>query len=237
MGEGDVDYALVVSSLANEATATNSAPRVTFDLPAQDSAITPGMLTLTANAEDTDGNVAKVTFNLNGLMVEDYFDAPFSVLWDTTSLPAGSYSLTAIAFDNPGATSAPATRTFVLKDVPASCERTALAATGLPLPITDFKSSTSILSIDTVGTIESLSVSAAATHGYRGDLRVTLISPTGKHTTIFATPGPGANLALEKATPRFDGDAMKGTWKLEVFDAGDEGTLDPWALSIKPRCF
>jgi hypothetical protein len=50
---------------------------------------------------DTDGSVSRVDFYANGSLIGTDTAAPFSFTWSNVS--AGSYSITAIATDNDGA--------------------------------------------------------------------------------------------------------------------------------------
>jgi chitinase len=57
---------------------------------------------VTATATDGDGTVAAVEFFANGQSIGTDTSSPFSVSW--TNVPAGTYSITAIARDDDGAT-------------------------------------------------------------------------------------------------------------------------------------
>ena len=64
-------------------------------------------MTLSANASDTDGSVTGVEFYAGSTLVGSDQSSPYSFSW--SNVPAGSYTLTAVATDNGGArtTSAP----------------------------------------------------------------------------------------------------------------------------------
>jgi hypothetical protein len=83
-------------------------PSVAVTAPAAGSKVN-GIVSLTAAANDNIG-IAGVTFYVNGSLIgsEDP-SAPYSVAWDTTPLPPGSYTVTAATRDGGGntATSAP----------------------------------------------------------------------------------------------------------------------------------
>src|SRR5439155_932348 len=59
-------------------------------------------VTLQANANDSDGSVAKVEFFAGATLLGAATGSPYSFTW--TAVPAGNYSLTAKATDNRGAT-------------------------------------------------------------------------------------------------------------------------------------
>jgi regulation of enolase protein 1 (concanavalin A-like superfamily) len=88
-------------------TITNKPPTVSISIPATASATTagytaPANLVLNATASDTDGSVVKVDFYANGQPVGSDASSPFSATW--SNVAAGTYSLTAVATDNGGAT-------------------------------------------------------------------------------------------------------------------------------------
>jgi len=60
----------------------------------------PANITVSANAQDVDCGVAKVDFYANGSLIRTVTAPPFSFIWN--SVPAGTYSLTAIATDTDG---------------------------------------------------------------------------------------------------------------------------------------
>ena len=70
--------------------------------PAQGTTFTAGStVTLSANASDSNGSVAKVEFFAGTTKVGEDLSAPYSIAW--SSVAAGSYALTARATDNEGA--------------------------------------------------------------------------------------------------------------------------------------
>ncbi|MBC5995125.1 PA14 domain-containing protein, partial [Pontibacter cellulosilyticus] len=84
-------------------TTTNQAPNVTLTSPASGAAFTAGnTITLTASASDADGTVARVEFFAGSTKIGESTASPYSFNW--ASVAAGSYSLTAKATDDKGAT-------------------------------------------------------------------------------------------------------------------------------------
>jgi hypothetical protein len=75
--------------------------------------VAPAMVGLTAIAADSDGNIARVVFYHGATVLGEDTTAPFSFVW--ADVPAGSYQLTARAYDNRGAEriSAPVTSVLV----------------------------------------------------------------------------------------------------------------------------
>src|SRR3954466_4833852 len=82
----------------------NSPPTVSLTSPANGSTYNaPASVTLTANASDSDGTIQKVDFYYGGTnLITTVTTPPYTVNW--TSVPQGSYSLTAVATDNQNAT-------------------------------------------------------------------------------------------------------------------------------------
>ena len=78
-------------------------PTVSLSSPANNASFTAGAnVTLQANANDSDGSVAKVEFFAGATLLGAATGSPYSFTW--TAVPAGNYSLTAKATDNQGAT-------------------------------------------------------------------------------------------------------------------------------------
>jgi RHS repeat-associated protein len=81
----------------------NVSPSVTLTSPSSNATFTaPASITLTANASDSDGTIAKVEFYKGATLITTLTAAPYTYNW--TNVAAGSYSLTAVATDNVGAT-------------------------------------------------------------------------------------------------------------------------------------
>ncbi len=92
------------------AIAVNAPPTVTITAPANNAVyLAPANITLAASAADADGSVARVDFYQGTNLIGGATAAPFSISW--TNVAAGTYSVTALATDNSGAstTSSPVT--------------------------------------------------------------------------------------------------------------------------------
>ncbi len=91
-------------------TMANHAPTVTITYPANGDVFTaPAAITVTATAHDRDTYVAKVAFYAGSVLIGTDTSGPFKAKW--SSIPAGTYTLTAIATDSKGlsTTSSPIT--------------------------------------------------------------------------------------------------------------------------------
>jgi hypothetical protein len=61
----------------------------------------PATIAIAATASDSDGSIARVEFYNGATKLGEQTTAPYTYTW--TNVPAGTYSLTAVAFDNLGA--------------------------------------------------------------------------------------------------------------------------------------
>jgi subtilisin-like proprotein convertase family protein len=88
--------------------------------------------------------------------------------------------------------------------------------------------------------ISSVKVSLKITHTYRGDLEVTLTSPSGRIITLHNRTGSSAdNLVIsdQDVSSSFSGSNPNGTWKLSMRDLSriDTGWLNSVSLTITSR--
>ncbi len=94
-----------ITSLAVQVTAApapNQPPIASITSPASNATFTaPASVTITASAADSDGNVSKVEFYQGNTKLGEDATAPYEYTW--TNVAAGSYTLTAKAFDNQNA--------------------------------------------------------------------------------------------------------------------------------------
>jgi subtilisin-like proprotein convertase family protein len=127
------------------------------------------------------------------------------------------------------------------------------------LPILDFRTTTSTLTISDSFTIADLDVKLNMAHTYDGDLTVTLRGPSGATVTLFRNVGGSGDnftntvlddeaagsitsgnapfsgsLKPQTALSAFDGKNARGTWTLSVTDSYryDTGTLKGWSLIV-----
>ncbi len=76
-----------------------SAPSVSITNP-EDGGTVSGTVTITADAGDSDGAIAKVIFYAGDYLLGIDASAPYSYDWDTTRYPNTTFKLLAIAYDN-----------------------------------------------------------------------------------------------------------------------------------------
>jgi regulation of enolase protein 1 (concanavalin A-like superfamily) len=116
---------LAVTAHSGSATATatfdnvsivaggNQVPTVALTAPAAGATFTaPASVTVSATASDTDGTIARVDFYQGSTQIGSDTSSPYSVTW--SNVPAGTYSLTAVAVDNAGATATSAARSITV---------------------------------------------------------------------------------------------------------------------------
>jgi regulation of enolase protein 1 (concanavalin A-like superfamily) len=99
----------------NTASSSNTPPTVSLTNPAAGATFTaPANITVSANASDADGTVSRVEFYAGATLIASDTTSPFSYAWN--NVPAGSYSLTAVAYDNAGASTTSAARTVTVNN-------------------------------------------------------------------------------------------------------------------------
>lgn len=105
-------------------------------------------------------------------------------------------------------------------------------------PIEDNKTATSTMTFGDDVTVDSLKLDLDIDHTYRGDLVVSLTSPSGKTAVISNKQGGSADdLKGNFDLSAFAGEKAAGTWTLSVQDTArqDTGTLNSWGLTITPK--
>lgn len=93
----------------------NNAPTVSLTPPPSSTYQAPATIPLAASASDSDGTVSSVEFRANGTLVGTDTSSPYSYSW--TNVPAGSYSLTAVAVDDDGARTTSAAASVTVQGV------------------------------------------------------------------------------------------------------------------------
>lgn len=82
-------------------SSTNKPPVVSLTAPANGASYTaPASIGLSASASDPEGKLARVEFYAGSTRLGTDSSAPFAMTW--SSVPAGTYTLTAVAFDTAG---------------------------------------------------------------------------------------------------------------------------------------
>jgi chitinase len=98
-------------SIRSPQSTGNARPTVSLTAPASGATFTaPASVTISASAADSDGSISRVQFYRDSTLIATDTSAPYSVTWSNAA--AGSYSLTAVAVDNDGASTRSAARTI-----------------------------------------------------------------------------------------------------------------------------
>ncbi len=100
--EGAV-YSFTTAGTAPPPPPPNAAPTVSITSPANNSTFTaPATIAIAATASDSDGSISRVDFYSGATLLGYDATSPYQFSW--SGVPAGSYSITARAYDNAGAT-------------------------------------------------------------------------------------------------------------------------------------
>lgn len=220
-------------------TVANTAPTVSIVAPTSGATVS-GNVAISAAAADAEATIASVRFDLpDGTSIIDTA-APYEAVWNSATVPNGSYAIRATATDSQGATAQ--SSTTVTASNARDCIANTFAAAGLPLAIPDNNTTgiTSSLPVVGTGNVGTLALSLSITHTFRGDLKVTLVSPAGTQFVVSNRAGGSAdNLVISnQVITAFAGETAAGTWTLLVRDlAGtDVGSLISWSLRIDGSC-
>jgi len=103
--------------------------------------------------------------------------------------------------------------------------------------IVDQGSVTSKLAFDQDVTIDKLKLDLDIAHTFKGDLKVTLTSPSGTSAVVHDRKGGSTDdVKGSFDLSAFAGESAKGEWTLTVEDKArlDKGTLNGWGVSITP---
>jgi subtilisin-like proprotein convertase family protein len=100
------------------------------------------------------------------------------------------------------------------------------------------------IQVNRSGLLESVEVEVDITHTYRGDLRLTLVSPDGTSVRLFGRTAPAGDSRDNLVTTftadnvpslsQLRGKNVLGAWTLQVVDlaAADVGALNSWKLTL-----
>ncbi len=116
------------------------------------------------------------------------------------------------------------------------------SAPGLAIPDRQAAGVTDVITLDQDVTIASVKVTLDISHTYRGDLRVTLLAPSGDAVVLHQRHQGGRGDDIRRTFDESDlqalatlhGQSTLGDWSLLVQDLArfDHGTLNRWALEV-----
>jgi major membrane immunogen (membrane-anchored lipoprotein) len=189
--------------IAVTVTAPNQAPTVALSSPANNATYTaPATIGLAANASDADGSVARVEFYSGATLLGSDSSAPYAFTW--SSVPAGTYTLTARAYDNAGAVATSAAVTV-----------TVTAVSSAP-----------------TGVVFQASADHATVTSYRLDVFAAGADPaTAAPVATYdaGKPAPDANNDITVSAPSFFSALAAGSYQLTIsaINAGGIGRSTP----------
>jgi len=106
-------------------------------------------------------------------------------------------------------------------------------------PIIDNTSLQDVISVKRNGTLKSIKITVDIKHGYSGDLKIVLKSPSGKEVILHnrhGGPSPFAKKTYEgNMFSNINGESIKGKWCLQVTDMSprDPGMFKNWKLEME----
>jgi subtilisin-like proprotein convertase family protein len=112
----------------------------------------------------------------------------------------------------------------------------------IAIPDADARGLTEAIDVSASGKVsDQFKVGIQIKHSYRGDLRVSLISPTGKQVLLHDRSGLSADdlrgiypvtLQPKESLSKILGEPLNGRWQLQLADlaSSDTGTLESWSL-------
>lgn len=125
-GWNDRASSMRVLTVTNNPPPPNQAPTVSLTGPSNNATYNaPASINITANASDADGNVTKVEFYNGGTKIGEDASAPYSLTW--SNVGAGTYTISARAFDNNNASTTSGSITVKVNTVVVTDQCTGLA--------------------------------------------------------------------------------------------------------------
>ena len=119
------------------ATPVNAAPTVSLTSPTPGASfVAPASIALSASGSDADGTIASVTFYANGSAIGSDATSPYELNW--TGVPAGSFTLTAVALDDDGASTTSASVNISVTANSGGAVNVAAAAAGAVVSASSF---------------------------------------------------------------------------------------------------
>jgi hypothetical protein len=184
-------------------TVSNQPPTVSLTAPADGTSfIAPANISIAANAADSNGTVTKVEFFNGSTKIGEDASSPYQYAW--TNVPAGTYSLTAKAIDNAGASTTSSAATLTVTTT--STATPDLVVDSITMSPSSPKSGQAV----TFSAVIRNQGSAATPAGTVIDIRFN-IGGTGSYTyhdTHTTSLAPGASITLTANK----GSGGNGTW-------------------------
>ena len=195
---------------------TNIAPTAALTSPANGATFTaPATISIAATASDSDGTVAKVDFFQGTTLLGSDTTSPYSFSW--TNVPAGTYSIRAVATDNLGAVGNSGTASITV------------TASGQP-PVVSLTSPSSGASF-ACGASVSLAASASDADGFVSQVEFrdngTVISTdtTAPYSATWVASSAGSHALTARAVDNTSNSTISSAVNVTVGTCGNSGTL------------
>jgi len=189
----------------NTPTSSNTPPTISIAGPTPGTSYAaPANISISATAGDVDGSVARVDFYAGTKLIASDTTSPFSITW--SNVPAGTYSLTAVATDNEAAT---ATSQPVSVTVGAALTQQ-LPTKVVFVPPVDYATNVTACTVELRRSVDAVTASPVATRSLgkpaiiSGEISVdisTLVDPlpTGSYYAVVVAVGPGGSTPSSKS--------------------------------------
>ena len=180
----------------------NQSPTVSITNPSANATYSePATITLAATAADTDGSISRIDFYAGSQIVASDTSAPFTQSW--SNVPAGQYTVRAVATDNEGATASSTSVTVTV--YPASIPQ-ARPTTAIFVPSSDHNTNVTSYVVGIYRASDPVTASPSATRDLGkpsvvdGEISVNISTtldplPTGSYYAIVWAIGPGGTAA------------------------------------------
>ncbi len=191
----------------NTPTSSNTPPTVSISSPTTGASYTaPANISISATAGDVDGSVTRVDFYRGTLLVGSDTASPFSTTW--SSVPAGTYSVTAVATDNEGATTTSVPITVTVAATPPAPVPTKVVF----VAPTDYATNVTSFMVELRRAGDAVTASPVATRNLgkpavvSGEISAdisTLVDPlpAGSYYAVVVTIGPGGSTPSLPSAP------------------------------------
>jgi hypothetical protein len=208
-GSNPAPTSFSLNNVACTGTPANVPPTVSLTSPTNGSSFAaPATINLAATAADADGTVQRVEFYNGSTLLSSDTTSPYSFSW--ASVAAGTYALTARAFDNAGATTTSATSTVTVSSSGNQPPRVTITS---PTPGTVFTApatvTVNVTATDADGTIARVDVSFGA---------MSATDTTAPYSVTFTNVAAGSYALSARATDNL----------------GAVGVLDPISYTVNP---
>ena len=131
--------ALICQACTKEEEKTNNHPSCNITSPSEGDIFVQGaIVTVSVNASDTDGSIAKVLFFVDDVEKSSASSSPYDWDWDTSGENIGNHTIKATSTDNEGATARDEVTIVIIQATPPESAFKAFPTCGVPPFSVDF---------------------------------------------------------------------------------------------------